>query len=268
VQQHARGVDDRREQRVAERLGAGERGGRVAVGDRGTGEVDVDRVREPHRRDRPGERIDRRWPVGCAHRPEPTLDRRAVAHRSRPARRRPAAAVLRASRRRRPRPVRTRGDAVLRPGVGGALVPTGISIAIPVGYCGLVMPRSGLALKHGLSVVNAPGLIDAAYRGEIKVVLLNTDPEHDYELHRGDRSPSWSSSGRSGRVERGARARRRRPRRWLRPHRPLSGRNRPDRRSGLGDRHRLDDDLFERRHAAVGVRRPRRARAPWCRDRR
>ncbi len=80
-----------------------------------------------------------------------------------------------------------REGAVLAAGGGRALVPTGISIAIPVGYCGLIMPRSGLALKHGLSVVNAPGLIDAAYRGEIKVVLLNTDSEHDYELHRGDR---------------------------------------------------------------------------------
>jgi dUTP diphosphatase len=67
------------------------------------------------------------------------------------------------------------------------LMPTGISIAIPVGCCGLVMPRSGLALKHGISVVNAPGLIDAAYRGEIKVVLLNTDPDADYTITRGDR---------------------------------------------------------------------------------
>ncbi|MEO6653583.1 MAG: dUTP diphosphatase [Ilumatobacteraceae bacterium] len=74
-------------------------------------------------------------------------------------------------------------------GAGGRrlLVPTGISIAIPIGWCGLVMPRSGLALKHGISVVNAPGLIDAAYRGEIKVVLINTDPEIDYEITRGDR---------------------------------------------------------------------------------
>jgi dUTP pyrophosphatase len=72
--------------------------------------------------------------------------------------------------------------------VGGRLLmPTGISIAIPVGYCGLVMPRSGLALKHGISIVNAPGLIDAAYRGEIKVVLLNTDRDEDYVVHRGDR---------------------------------------------------------------------------------
>ena len=66
-------------------------------------------------------------------------------------------------------------------------MPTGISIAIPVGYCGLVMPRSGLALRHGISVVNAPGLIDAAYRGEIKVVLINTDPTDAYEISRGDR---------------------------------------------------------------------------------
>lgn len=70
---------------------------------------------------------------------------------------------------------------------GRVLMPTGISIAIPVGWCGFVMPRSGLALKHGISVVNTPGLIDAAYRGEIKVILINTDPEHDYEIARGDR---------------------------------------------------------------------------------
>jgi dUTP pyrophosphatase len=78
-------------------------------------------------------------------------------------------------------------DAVIRAGGGRLLMPTGISIAIPMGYCGLVMPRSGLALKHGISIVNAPGLIDAAYRGEIKVVLLNTDPDDDYVIHRGDR---------------------------------------------------------------------------------
>ena len=70
---------------------------------------------------------------------------------------------------------------------GRLLMPTGISIAIPVGWCGLVLPRSGLALKHGISVVNTPGLIDAAYRGEIKVILINTDPDHDYEIARGDR---------------------------------------------------------------------------------
>lgn len=80
-----------------------------------------------------------------------------------------------------------REDAVLAAGGGRALVPTGISIAIPIGWGGLVMPRSGLALKHGLSIVNAPGLIDAAYRGEIKVVLINTDPSADYHVSRGDR---------------------------------------------------------------------------------
>ena len=80
-----------------------------------------------------------------------------------------------------------RDGAVLRPGGGRALVPTGISIAIPIGYAGFVLPRSGLALRNGISVVNAPGLIDAAYRGEVKVVLVNTDPKELYEVHRGDR---------------------------------------------------------------------------------
>jgi dUTP pyrophosphatase len=80
-----------------------------------------------------------------------------------------------------------REDATLAAHGGRYLMPTGISIAIPPGWCGLLMPRSGLALKHGISIVNAPGLIDAAYRGEIKVVLLNTDPAHDYVVHRGDR---------------------------------------------------------------------------------
>lgn len=80
-----------------------------------------------------------------------------------------------------------RHDASIPAGGGRLLMPTGISIAIPVGFCGLVLPRSGLALKHGISVVNTPGLIDAAYRGEIKVVLLNTDRDHDYVIHRGDR---------------------------------------------------------------------------------
>jgi dUTP pyrophosphatase len=66
-------------------------------------------------------------------------------------------------------------------------VPTGIAIAIPPGHAAFVLPRSGLALRHGVGVVNAPGLIDAAYRGELKVVLLNTDPTADYTVHRGDR---------------------------------------------------------------------------------
>ena len=66
-------------------------------------------------------------------------------------------------------------------------MPTGIAIAIPLGWAGFVLPRSGLALRHGLSVVNSPGLIDSAYRGELKVVLINTDPTDDYEVTRGDR---------------------------------------------------------------------------------
>ncbi len=80
-----------------------------------------------------------------------------------------------------------RDDAVVPAGGGRVLVPTGIALAIPVGHAGLVLPRSGLALRHGITVANAPGLIDSAYRGELKVVLLNTDPHDDYTVHRGDR---------------------------------------------------------------------------------
>ena len=68
-----------------------------------------------------------------------------------------------------------------------ASVGTGIAVAIPEGHAGFVLPRSGLALRHGVTVVNAPGLIDCAYRGEVKVVLLNTDPTASYTVHRGDR---------------------------------------------------------------------------------
>ncbi len=80
-----------------------------------------------------------------------------------------------------------RHDALLPAAGGRLLMPTGVAIAIPDGYCGLVLPRSGLALKYGISVVNAPGLVDSTYRGELKVVLLNTDPIDDYEITRGDR---------------------------------------------------------------------------------
>jgi dUTP pyrophosphatase len=80
-----------------------------------------------------------------------------------------------------------REDATLLAGGGRALVPTGIAVAIPPGHAGFVLPRSGLALRHGIALVNAPGLIDAAYRGELKVVLINTDPEAEYTIHRGDR---------------------------------------------------------------------------------
>jgi dUTP pyrophosphatase len=70
---------------------------------------------------------------------------------------------------------------------GRALVPTGIAIAIPSGYAGFVLPRSGLALNHGVTCLNAPGLIDTLYRGEIKVLLVNTDPTRPYDVDRGDR---------------------------------------------------------------------------------
>jgi len=80
-----------------------------------------------------------------------------------------------------------REDAVIAPAGGRLLMPTGIAIALPIGYAGFVLPRSGLALKHGISVVNAPGLIDSGYRGELKVVLLNTDPTTPYAVSRGDR---------------------------------------------------------------------------------
>lgn len=66
-------------------------------------------------------------------------------------------------------------------------VPTGVAIALPAGYAAFVHPRSGLAAKHGLTIVNAPGTVDAGYRGEISVTLLNTDLEHTLTLRRGDR---------------------------------------------------------------------------------
>lgn len=78
-------------------------------------------------------------------------------------------------------------DVEIPPAGGRVLVPTGIAIAIPLGYAGFVLPRSGLALHHGVSLANSPGLIDAAYRGEIKVILLNTDPNAAFAVHRGDR---------------------------------------------------------------------------------
>ena len=68
-----------------------------------------------------------------------------------------------------------------------ASVGTGIAVAIPAGHAGLVLPRSGLALKHGISLVNAPGLIDAGYRGELRVLLLNTDRLEPFEVAVGDR---------------------------------------------------------------------------------
>src|ERR1700687_2443925 len=80
-----------------------------------------------------------------------------------------------------------RACARLEPGGGRALVPTGIVIAIPQGYAGFVQPRSGLALRHGVTVLNSPGLIDAGYRDELRVLLINLDPLAPYEVQRGDR---------------------------------------------------------------------------------
>jgi dUTP pyrophosphatase len=77
-------------------------------------------------------------------------------------------------------------DVVLAPGER-ALVPTGMAIALPEGYAAFVHPRSGLAARHGVTIVNAPGTVDAGYRGEIKVILLNTDQARAVSLRRGDR---------------------------------------------------------------------------------
>lgn len=68
-----------------------------------------------------------------------------------------------------------------------ATVGTGVSIALPDGYVAFVVPRSGLAARHGITIVNSPGTVDAGYRGEIRVTLLNTDPEHPFEVGVGDR---------------------------------------------------------------------------------
>jgi dUTP diphosphatase len=68
-----------------------------------------------------------------------------------------------------------------------AVVGTGVAVAIPDGHAGLVVPRSGLAARHGIALVNAPGLIDPGYRGELRVLLLNTDRERPFEIERGDR---------------------------------------------------------------------------------
>ena len=80
-----------------------------------------------------------------------------------------------------------RADHVLAPAGGRALVPTGIAIALPEGYAGLVLPRSGLALRHGVTCLNTPGLIDSGYRDELKVLLVNTDAREEYRVERGDR---------------------------------------------------------------------------------
>lgn len=80
-----------------------------------------------------------------------------------------------------------REDVVIAAGGGRTLVPTGVAMALPPGYAGFVLPRSGLALRHGVTCLNTPGLIDAGYRDELRVLLVNTDPTVDYEVKRGDR---------------------------------------------------------------------------------
>ena len=82
--------------------------------------------------------------------------------------------------------LRARADVSLAPGER-ALVPTGIAIALPAGYVALVCPRSGLALRHGVGLVNSPGVVDAGYRGEIGVILVNHDRDATVTLRRGDR---------------------------------------------------------------------------------
>ncbi len=77
-------------------------------------------------------------------------------------------------------------DLIIGPGER-ALIPTGIAIAIPEGYAGFVQPRSGLAAKHGVTVLNTPGLIDSHYRGEVKVILINLDPRKPFRVKRGDK---------------------------------------------------------------------------------
>jgi dUTP pyrophosphatase len=82
--------------------------------------------------------------------------------------------------------LRSRIDQIIPPGER-ALIPSGAAIAIPDGYAGFVQPRSGLALKHGISIVNTPGLIDSKYRGEIGVIIINTDTSAPFEIRRGDK---------------------------------------------------------------------------------
>lgn len=78
-------------------------------------------------------------------------------------------------------------DVTLVEGGGRALVPTGIAVAIPEGWAGFVQPRSGLALRHGVTCLNTPGLIDSGFRDELAVLLVNTDPDVPYQVRRGDR---------------------------------------------------------------------------------
>jgi len=80
----------------------------------------------------------------------------------------------------------SRVDMTVQPGER-AMLPTGLAVSIPPGYAGLVLPRSGLAARHGIALVNSPGLIDSGYRGEISVVIINTDKREPFHIHRGER---------------------------------------------------------------------------------
>jgi len=81
----------------------------------------------------------------------------------------------------------SRVDVRLDAAGGRCLVPTGIAVAIPEGYAGFVQPRSGLAFRHGVTCLNTPGLIDAGFRDEVSVLLVNLDPHDPFDVHRGDR---------------------------------------------------------------------------------
>ena len=83
--------------------------------------------------------------------------------------------------------LRAATDVELAPAGGRGLVPTGLAIAIPEGFAGFVQPRSGLALRHGVTVLNSPGLIDAGFRDEISVLLVNLDPVEPFVVRRGER---------------------------------------------------------------------------------
>jgi len=80
----------------------------------------------------------------------------------------------------------SRVDYVLEPGER-AMIPTGIAVAIPRGYAGFVLPRSGLASRHGIALVNSPGLVDSGYRGEMAIIMINTDKGEAFHIKRGDR---------------------------------------------------------------------------------
>jgi dUTP pyrophosphatase len=109
--------------------------------------------------------------------------------------------------------LRAREATVIAPGGGRVAVPTGIAVAIPPGFAGLVLPRSGLALRHGVTCLNAPGLIDAGYRDEIRVILVNHDPTEPFKIEVGDRiaqlvvhaveAVEWDEVGDLGETTRG-----------------------------------------------------------------